>query len=1131
MSVRGLVVGLLAGLLVLVFGVGPASAAAPVLLNEFASTDGLESPQAVAVDQASGDVYVIDIETKTVDRFDARGNPVAFTATGSYINANRLSGTPTESFRFFEGQSELEIAVDNSGGPFNGDVYVTDSGHGRVDVFASDGAYLGQLDGSGTPQGSFTEPCGVAVDGSGRVYVGDYGGFVERYTPSASAMPIADEDYTVSEISGVSRPCAVAVDSAGDVYASTWPSGPLNEFAAGQFPASGSAAGAPRLIDSTSDAVAVDPLTGHVYVDEGAQVAEYETSGTTPELLEMFGSLSGESDGVAVHDVGGIAAVYASDEGFGEGEGAVPPTVYIYGAPVAARPVVVSESAANVTGDSADIQAQIDPEFADTTYHFEYGPTSSYGASVPLMERDIGSAGGPLGVQSVSPVHLTGLQPDTTYHYRVVARNSAGTTEGADATFTTQSASGLLDGRAYELVSPPEKEGATLLRIDGYPGPTGGGVIQAEPEGNALTYISNSAFAEPVSSPLPSQYLATRGAGGWSNVNVTPPMLSEAESATVGGLYRAFSSDLSSGLLMRGSKQPSLDPEAPAGFENYVLHSGLTGAGPGGFQAALLGPVAEHLNVELEGANPELTHIVFRGRPYSPTDSGELFEWTPGQSVSQLQPISPDAVLGRDYNGYPGGTNAVSGDGSRVFFTYRSEDLDLRENGTTTISLDAAQGGPESGGGVFWTASNDGSRAFFTDRRALTTNASGSGEKGDLYMFEAAGGKLTDIAPGGSVLGVLGASEDGSYVYFVANGVLASGASPGNCQTEQGRLQWRVCNLYVWHNGTTTFIATLSDADESERRGKEFPEELFKADDWSAVLKSRTARVSSDGKDVVFMSDGDLTGYDSRNAETGQREQEVYVYDAVSGVLRCVSCDPTGARPWGPSGIPGATAFGSERALYQSRVLSDEDGRARVFFDSADALVPQDTNGAVDVYEWEEDERGGCRQAGGCLGLISSGTSSEESVFLDAGTDGDDVFFLTNARLAAQDIDNLADVYDARAPHVPGEVVGSAMPVPTPPPCSNGDSCRPPVSVQSSLFGSPASATFTGAGNPMVSATPLVVQRSRPLTRAQKLAKALAVCRKKRRNGRASCEAQARKRYGAGSGLRRDEKTVRRVGK
>ena len=302
MSVRGLVMGLLVGFSVFVFGVGPASATAPVLLSEFPSLDGLEGPQAMAVDQASGDVYVIDTATKTVDKFDAQGNPVAFTATGSYISANRLSGTPTEEFLFLQGPSEFEVAIDDSGGRFTGDIYVTDSRHDRVDVFTSDGDYLGQLDGSGTPQGSFGEPCGVAVDGSGRVYVGDYGGFVERYSPSALTLPITEADYTVSEISGVGEVCGVAVDSGGDVYASNWPSGPLNEFAAGQFPLSGSAAGEPRLIDSTSKAVAVDPLSGRVYVDEGSQVAEYETSGATPELLELIGSLSGGSEGVAVHD-------------------------------------------------------------------------------------------------------------------------------------------------------------------------------------------------------------------------------------------------------------------------------------------------------------------------------------------------------------------------------------------------------------------------------------------------------------------------------------------------------------------------------------------------------------------------------------------------------------------------------------------------------------------------------------------------------------------------------------------------------------------------------------------------------------------------------------------------------------
>jgi hypothetical protein len=1115
MNARRLVLAVFCSL-VGVFALAGVSAFAepPVLTAQFGAADALLKPASVAVDQAGGDVYVIDTEGEgeALDRFDAQGNPVAFTAKGSYVSENRLTGTPGGVFRF-AGPTEDQVAVDNSAGEFSGDVYVTDPNHGRIDLFSSSGAYLGALTGSGTPQSSFGYPCGVAVDASGRVYVGDYGGFIERYTPVAAGMPVSDADYTVSELSGVSEPCAVAVDSAGDVFASRPrsepPWAPLSEFAAAQFPALGSAEGKPRMIAEHSATAAVDPTSGHVYVDEGSQIAVYNASGAVPELLETFGAgaLSGRSYGLAVYDAGPTPTVYASD--WGPQDEASAPTVDLFTGPSPARPVIVSESVTNVTAESAEIQGQVNPEFADTKYHFEYGLTASYGTSVPLAERDIGASGGPLGVQSATPVHLSGLAPGSAYHCRIVATNSKGTVDGADATFTTRPAagpSGLLDGRAYEMVSPPDKEGALILGLYGLPGTTGGGIIQAETEGNSITYVSNDAFDKPVSGLLDSQYVATRDAASWSNTNVMPPAPVNREGAIGnGGLYRAFSSDLSTGLLLSHGREgfSPWDPEGLVGYEDYMVHNGLKGAGPGSFQALLHQPIAESASaftVEFQGANPELTHIVL-ATPAALTpeaiDNGErnVYEWTPSQPAgSQLQLINilpkqtqgtPGATLGAFAVGSPEVEHAISADGSRVYFTDGQEqDLYLRQIGKPTVQVDAASGSPEGGGGVFQIASGDGARVFFTDRRRLTKDSTvNTFGTSDLYEYNAEDGLLRDLTvrdpAGADVQGVLGASEDGSYVYFVAKGVLAPGASRGACGAggSVNRPEWRRCNLYVWHEGKTTLVARLSEADNSNG-GKGQLANQFTAQDWG-LFRERTARVSSDGRHVVFMSSSDLVGYDNRNAETGRREQEVYVYEAPSegapaGVLRCISCDPTGARPAGPSSIPGGTLYYVVGAIYQSRVIStDQNGHVRVFFDSANPLVPQDTNGQQDVYEWEEAGRGGCVKPGGCLGLVSSGTSGAESLFLDASANGDDVFFLTQARLAGADTDNLPDIYDARAPHVPGETVGSQAAVPVPPPCGNGDACRPPASAQPGIYGAPASATFSGVAGP-------VAQKSSP---------------------------------------------------
>jgi hypothetical protein len=218
--------------------------------------------------------------------------------------------------------------------------------------------------------------------------------------------------------------------------------------------------------------------------------------------------------------------------------------------------------------------------------------------------------------------------------------------------------------------------------------------------------------------------------------------------------------------------------------------------------------------------------------------------------------------------------------------------------------------------------------------------------------------------------------------------------------------------------------------------------------------------------------------------------------------------------------VPGWTT-----PVYQSRYLSDN---GRLFFDARGALVPQDVNGTWDAYQYEPPGVGGCSTAsptfsarsGGCVGLVSSGTSAEESMFIDAsetgGRDGEghegggDVFFYTAARLAPQDFDTSLDLYDAHecspgSPCLPTHAV-------SPPPCTTGDACKPAPSGQPAIFGSPASATFNGAGNPV----PPVAGAVKPkvLTRAQKLAAALKACRKKPKKRRAACEKQARRTYG-----------------
>ena len=385
---------------------------------------------------------------------------------------------------------------------------------------------------------------------------------------------------------------------------------------------------------------------------------------------------------------------------------------------------------------------------------------------------------------------------------------------------------------------------------------------------------------------------------------------------------------------------------------------------------------------------------------------------------------------------------------------------------------------------------------LFTDTQPLTEDSgaepTGRGEA-DLYecQIEVKGGKLacalTDLTPKhgeepAEAQGqVLGASEDGSYLYLVARGVLSEAQNARKESAIPGKP-----NLYLIHDGATSFIATLGEGDNHDW-GEE-----------AGGLAAQPTRVSNNGQFLELMSEARLTGYDNRDTATDKPAAEVFIFDASTSTLSCASCDPTGARPegveyhklepgsgglvGGPGGIwgstalvaanvPGTTAIASApvRFRYQPRYLSNS---GRLFFNTADPLVSQDSNNTQDVYEYEPLHVGDCEQAsptfssraGGCISLISSGGSARESAFMDASESGDDVFFLTAAKLSKLDTDAALDIYDAHVCTGAEPCITSASA--EAPPCSNESSCKASPTPQPSIFGAPASATFSGPGNP-----------------------------------------------------------------
>lgn len=759
------------------------------------------------------------------------------------------------------------------------------------------------------------------------------------------------------------------------------------------------------------------------------------------------------------------------------------------GVAFAAAPTVGEESVVGVTAESATLQGQIDPEGGETAYRFEYGASEAYGSSAPAPQGAVGAGTSAVAVEA----HLQGLATSTTYHYRVVAIQGAETVDGPDQTFTTQGLGGSLvlpDGRQWELVSPASMDGAQVLGIGGAPNPGAGGATQAAENGESVTYIADA----PVSEDAPSntygtQLFSRRGPEGWSTQDISTPRASATGTLVgEGEEYRVFSQDLSLGLLWQPyqSQMPSLAPEVHEETNTNEIY--LRNNADGTFRALL---TAEPLPPEEAdtlpvGATPDLSHILFGSKaaltPGAKKVSGfysNLYEWSAGQL--QLVSILPN---GEQASGVSLGDensqdirNAVSADGTQVVFTGGGKLYTRNMLTGKTVEADAVQGGSGgSGEGYFQMASADGSRVFFIDEEPLTSDANGWE---NLYMFDTEADKLADLTPdpseahGARVKAVLGGNEAGTSLYVVALGVLTSTPNAGGQVAVAGER-----NLYLLREEAggawgATFIATLSGVDAAGIGNGSY----------GSSLAYEAARVTASGRFLAFMSDRSLTGYDNRDAVSGQPDEEVYLYDAQSNRLVCASCNPTGARPvgeydagglpaspmdpystwqgdWLAAAIPGWTPTQLEQALYSSRVLSEN---GRLFFDSADALVPQDVDGQDDVYEYEPDGVGSCVNAAGCVSLISGGTGSEASSFLDASASGNDVFFTSRDELVAADRGSAVELYDAHvctgaAPCYPPAVVA-------PPACTTADSCRVAAPPGPAIYGAPPSATFAGVGN------------------------------------------------------------------
>ncbi len=413
---RAIIAGLAA--LGLSLAAGPAAQASldygPV---ESIGAGELSFPLGVAVNEASGNIYVGNlVDSKVVKEYNSVGGYVTtfgretdiYTGTAvDPVNENvyAINGQVIETYSA-SGQFVSEFSIEGSANLFGtaavqiasdteGNVYLPNAPNNEVQEFNHRGEVLHVFTGSGAE--ALKEPTGVAVSSAGDVFVADDGnGRVEEFDPTGAFVMALGTG--VNQTTGGSVCTAASGDTCG--------------------PGS-----------DGSQAVALD-ASGDIFVGEnsgsGFHVVLYNSTG---EKLSDFGlGTIGTSELGTINSlaVGPAGQVYVVDGGNN--------LVWVYARQ--SKPSLLNESSSAVTQTSATLDAKLAPNDADTTYQFEYGTTTAYGTSIPVPDGNIGN-----GVSSPATVsvgeELAGLQPGTTYHYRVLATNSVGQTVGPDQTFTT----------------------------------------------------------------------------------------------------------------------------------------------------------------------------------------------------------------------------------------------------------------------------------------------------------------------------------------------------------------------------------------------------------------------------------------------------------------------------------------------------------------------------------------------------------------------------------------------------------------------------------------------------------------------------------------------------------------------
>jgi hypothetical protein len=656
------------------------------------------------------------------------------------------------------------------------------------------------------------------------------------------------------------------------------------------------------------------------------------------------------------------------------------------------------------TATTARLQGRVNPRGTAATYHFEYGTEGACDAH-PCQSSEPLEAGSGNFIELVAQP-VDGLQPGTTYYYRLVADNGeAGSPAfGKGMTVTTRSSNSPLthghfpgppgSDRAWEQVNVADTGGNPVL----------GGIPFSDDGERAIYQIGGGTPISDSGSGF-NEFFAERTASGWKSVQILPK---RGESTGANWLAPAATSDLSQLVAINADTASGrtavfrLRPDGPP--------TKLVETPSGGFFLAITSADASRVVAMLEnGAEGAGFYDISDGSPHLVSLlPGEV----PGSCVTD--PLNGRKTVRRT-------THWLSEDG-RLFFFYSK---DPGCSGTSQLySRDLIDGRsarisppPLSGAAcepVFLKSTPD--AAFFWSQARLsaddTAPATCNSDKsdGDVYRYDLTDASLsclTCLVPGldadvvGQKLGAafedIAVAEDGSRVYFRSPNRLLPGASvPGLYRLDVA-------------NDDLAYVAPVGASDAT-----------------GDFVRNGNA-ITPDGSVFIFRSADPRL--DERNGEQNGATSQYYRYDDRDRSLICVSCPQNGSAPAQPAGTVLAQRSFAEEIGPNSDPLDDH---GDFLFSTPNALVSSDQNtasaganpvGGTDLYEWRD----------GRILLVSDGLTRwpDESVApapMGISPSGRDAFFVAAAAYTPDAPDAYSRLYDAR--------IGGGIEFPQPPkPC------------------------------------------------------------------------------------------------